>query len=119
MTLLRARVLDLLKAQADGGKPQLSVTQIATTLGVSAIEVIDALDDLQALNLIDQAMRPDKGAHPASRFKQVVTVQTGPYSSAQGALVATHGDLTVVQTGDRQIAGKRISAVAPANSDST
>ena len=106
MTMLRARVFDLLKAQGDGGKPELSIPQIATTLSVSAIEVIDALDDLQALNLIDQAMRPDRGAHPASRFKQMVTVQTGPYSSAQEALIATYGDLTVVQIGNRQIAGK-------------
>ena len=47
VTVLRARVFDLLRDEDATAHTAVDPTRIASRLGVSAIEVIDALDDLE------------------------------------------------------------------------
>lgn len=52
MTVLRARVFDLLRNERMTTDTSTNVARIASRLGVSALAVIDALDDLEAMGLI-------------------------------------------------------------------
>lgn len=60
MTVLRARVFDLLCDKRMTADTPTNAARIASQLGVSAIEVIDALDDLETMGLIRRCQRRSK-----------------------------------------------------------